>query len=304
MSEQVVPVDGSPTEGSRAEDHTLEKGEEDVGALAKEDEAAGSDSIDDDTFDDGNSAGSYLGETHHEMPKGDGGNENTLGGSLTEIDGANADDKVFDFPKLSPELRAMIRNLTFSEPRNVKICDDIISSKLEDDPLPVALHVCRESRGEAMKKYTITQRWTSFAGRDRKPLCLGPRRDNLYFEFQQLEFCGATYEWILWLQKSMPSCIQNITSLTLFCRFTREFLNLDCMLQYEKYQEDLDFQDMEPELALATFLLFPQLSRLHIKVENPYSEKLPPRFLQVVQGDIKQRLEERGSAFRIWRHQR
>ncbi|KAI0145723.1 hypothetical protein F4776DRAFT_660604 [Hypoxylon sp. NC0597] len=93
------------------------------------------------------------------------------------------------FPQLPIELRFKIWANNLPGPRIVEIkCNPLSTSELEQgdnkhirctstSPIPVNLHVCRESRHEALRKYWLLFGFPTAPGR----IYLDPLRDTLYF---------------------------------------------------------------------------------------------------------------------------
>lgn len=94
------------------------------------------------------------------------------------------------FPKLSLELRLKVWRLCFPNPREILIsinsgkhyenyADDQICELQRKLPLPITLHICTESREEALRKYCLI--WWKDIGREeedwRRPICFNPERD-------------------------------------------------------------------------------------------------------------------------------
>ncbi|RSL96364.1 hypothetical protein CDV31_013504 [Fusarium ambrosium] len=142
--------------------------------------------------------------------------------------------QTLDFMKLPPEIRCMIWSLTLPSARVITIRMEIRDSFLFSVPIPPAMHICQESRREALKTLTL---FAPAASSGFGPIYLDPKHDILYLDmhdrfavvsklFPQLNDMhtiafplDAMYTWP-WRKGPPEPCFQGMRKLLLFERKT------------------------------------------------------------------------------------
>ncbi|KAF4460979.1 hypothetical protein FALBO_12224 [Fusarium albosuccineum] len=157
--------------------------------------------------------------------------------------------------KLPTEIRYMIWDMTLSGPRVITIRMKSRNSFLCSAPIPLAMHICQESRRQAHRAFEL---FSPAASSGLKPMYLDPKHDIIHLDmhdrfavvsnlFPQLNNMHTiafpldardTWPW----RKGPPKpCFQGMTKLLLFERKTATARRDRCRTDIRLLQADRDF---------------------------------------------------------------
>jgi hypothetical protein len=145
------------------------------------------------------------------------------------------------FPRLPMELRLKIFGHAMPGARRVHLTFNASDELRSDTTIPALLHVCKESRQEALKVY--------------KPL-LDPTQAVIYFSFERdvLHFGTKDGKDIPTYSRSVPAMFISRAGSTLIGKIQRIAMGPYVLIPYNKFPRLLEFTRLYSEADVAVFL--------------------------------------------------
>jgi hypothetical protein len=168
-------------------------------------------------------------------------------------------------------------------------------------PLPIVLHVCRESRDEALSRYKIIFRRASgirpvgdWKFVEPRPICLDPKHDRVYIRHASLSYLRAAgfHCWLNYLKYHYSDCMRSLKTLHL-----RDFI------WNEIAQSNLHFNKNKrqiTEMYLGPLLRLGSLEKLYLEVLFPEDDDVEDSIKEVQEFlDLHEERFDRGKAPRV-----
>ncbi|RSL48163.1 hypothetical protein CEP54_013058 [Fusarium duplospermum] len=193
--------------------------------------------------------------------------------------------ETLDIMKFPPEIRCMIWGLTLPGARVITIRMRSRDSFLCSVPIPLAMHICQESRREARKTLTL---FSPAASSGFKPMYLDPRHDIIHIDmhdrfavvsklFPQLNdmhtiaFPLDAMDTWPWRKGPLEPCFQGMRRLLLFER------KMATALKEERCHVDIKLLPVDRD-----FGLWRSAWRIFIEKHRPFGDCVPEiRFVVV-----------------------